>query len=274
MQLLKKITLMLLVSGWLGISFIMAHATPKNYAAVVVDADTGKVLHSSNIHKKIPPASLTKVMTLSIIFDALEKNKIRLTDMWPVSKYAASRAPCKLHLSPDSHISVQNVILALITQSANDAAAVTAEFFAKDEKAFARYMTKRARQFGMQDTTFKNASGLPEVGQLTTAHDMALLGLVMLKHYKKYFHLFSVKEFCFQNKCYRNHNLRLLNRNKFEFDGIKTGFVNNSGFVVLATNRNAVGHYLVTVVMGGPSHVWRDNRVVELVHNLRKNERT
>lgn len=273
MQLLKQIILLLLLAGSFGISILVARSTPNNYAAVVVDADTGKILHKTNIHKQIPPASLTKVMTLAIIFDALEKNKIRLTDMWPVSKHAAAQSPCKLHLSPGSYISVQNVILSMVTQSANDAAAVTAEFFEKDEKTFARYMTKRARQFGMKDTTFKNASGLPAVGQLTTAHDMALLGLVMLKHYKKYFHLFSVKEFCFQNKCYRNHNLRLLNKNHVEFDGIKTGFVNKSGFVVLATNKNAVGHYLVTVVMGGPSHVWRDNRVVELVHNLRKNEK-
>lgn len=246
--------------------------TSKNkpvYAAIVVDYESGKILYQQNAAAITPPASLTKIMSLLMLFDALEQGKIRLTDMIPVSKHAASQAPGKLGLRPGAYISIQNVILAMVTKSANDAATAAGEFLGGTECAFAEYMTQRARQFGMMNTTFKNASGLPAVGQLTTARDMAILGLITLKHYKKYFHLFGVKEFCYNNVCHINHNYRLLSQKQLKFDGIKTGFVNASGFNVIASHQDNQGKRLVVVVMGGPTPAWRDKRVVEIVQRLK-----
>jgi len=239
------------------------------YAAIAVDAEDGKVLYQQNANTITPPASLTKIMTLLMLFDSLEQGKIRLTDMIPVSKHAASQQPGKLGLSPGSRISIQNVILALVTKSANDAASVAAEFLGGNEHVFAKYMTQRARQFGMKQTTFKNASGLPAVGQLTTARDMAILGLITQKHYKKYFHLFGVREFCYNNVCHVNHNYRLLSQKRLKFDGIKTGYVNASGFNVIASHKDTNGKRIIVVVMGGPTSAWRDKRVVEIVQRTK-----
>lgn len=239
------------------------------YAAIAVDAVSGKILYQQNADKITPPASLTKIMTLLMVFDALEQGKLRLTDMIPVSRHAASQQPCKLNLKPGGYISVQNIILSIVTKSANDAAVVIGEFLGGTEGAFAQYMTQRARQFGMTQTTFKNASGLPATGQLTTARDMAILGLVTDKHYKKYFHLFGVREFCYNNACHVNHNYRLLSQKHLKFDGIKTGFVNASGFNVIASHQDDKGARMIVVLMGGPTPAWRDKRVVEIVQRLK-----
>lgn len=238
-------------------------------AALAVEAESGKILYQHNASAFTPPASLTKIMTLLMLFDAMDQGKLRLTDMIPVSKYAASRAPGKLGLRPGSYISVQNIILALITKSANDAAAVAGELLGGSEANFAKLMTQRARQLGMVNTTFKNASGLPAAGQLTTARDMAVLGLVTLKHYQKYFHLFGVKEFCYNKTCHVNHNYRLLSQKELVFDGIKTGYVNASGFNVIASHKNEHGKRIIVVVMGGATSAMRDKRVVEIVRQLR-----
>lgn len=239
------------------------------YAAIAVDYETGRILYQQNADLITPPASLTKLMTLLMLFDALEQGKIRLTDMIPVSKHAASQQPCKIGLRPGSYISVQNIILALVTKSANDAASVAGEFLGGTEAAFANYMTRRAQQFGMLNTTFKNASGWPASGQLTTARDMAILGLVTLKHYQKYFHLFGVREFCYNKVCHINHNYRLLSQKHIKFDGIKTGYVNASGFNVIASQKDDNGKRLIIVVMGGCSPAWRDKRVVEIAQRLK-----
>lgn len=239
------------------------------YAALAVEAETGQILYQQNADTITPPASLTKIMTLLMVFDALEQGKLRLTDMIPISRHAAAQLPCKLGLRAGSYISVKDIILACVTKSANDAAVVIAEFLGGSESAFADYMTQRARQFGMKNTTFKTASGMPAAGQLTTAKDMALLGIVANKHYKKYFHLFSTREFCYNNACHINHNYRLLAQKHIKFDGIKTGFVNASGFNVIGTYTNEEGKRIVAVVMGGPTPAWRDKRVVEIAQRLK-----
>lgn len=239
------------------------------YAALAVDAETGQILYQQNADTITPPASLTKIMTLLMVFDALEQGKIRLTDMLPISRHAAGQLPCRLGLRAGGYISVKDIILACVTKSANDAAVVIAEFLAGSEPAFAEYMTQRARQFGMKNTTFKTASGMPAAGQITSAKDMALLGIVANKHYKKYFHLFSTREFCYNNACHINHNYRLLAQKQLKFDGIKTGFVNASGFNVIGTYTNEANKRIVVVVMGGPTPAWRDKRVVEIAQRLK-----
>jgi D-alanyl-D-alanine carboxypeptidase len=246
----------------------LPHKTKPIYAAIAVDADSGKVLYQYQADTITPPASLTKIMTLLMLFDALEQGKLRLTDMIPISRHAASQQPCKLGLKPGGYISVQNVILGIVTKSANDAAAAMAEFLGGTECAFAEYMTQRARQFGMMHTTFKNASGLPAIGQSTNARDMAILGLVTQKHYKKYFHLFGVREFCYNNLCHVNHNYRLLSNKQLKFDGIKTGYVGASGFNVIASHQDK-GRRMIVVVMGGATPAWRDKRVVEIVQRAK-----
>lgn len=239
------------------------------YAALAVDAETGQILYQQNADTLTPPASLTKIMTLLIVFDALEQGKLKLTDMLPISRHAAAQLPCKLGLRAGDYISVEHIILGCVTKSANDASVVVAEFLAGSEAAFAEYMTQRARQFGMKHTVFKTASGMPASGQVTTAKDMALLGIVANKHYKKYFHLFSKNEFCFKNACHKNHNYRLLTQKDFGFDGIKTGFVNASGFCVVGSYTNEAGKRIIIVLMGGPTPAWRDKRVVEIAHRLK-----
>ena len=238
------------------------------YAALAVDADTGQILYRYNADANTPPASLTKIMTLLTIFDALEQGKLKLTDMLPISRHAASQLPCKLGLKAGGFISVEQIILACVTKSANDAAVVAGEFLAGSESAFAQYITKRAREFGMLNTTFKTASGMPAAGQLTTAKDMALLGIVAKKHYKKYFHLFNTREFCYNQACHINHNYRLLSQKHLKFDGIKTGFVNASGYNVIGSYTNPNGRKIIIVVLGGPTPAWRDKRVVEIAQRL------
>lgn len=259
----------------LALAFTISHSDGKSqkpakpvYAALAVDAETGQILYQQNAGTVTPPASLTKIMTLLMIFDALDQGKLKLTDMLPISRHAANQAPCKLGLRAGDYLSVEHIIFACVTKSANDAAVVAAEFLAGSEAAFARYMTQRAHEFGMKNTIFKTASGLPAAGQITTAKDMALLGVVTNKHYKKYFHLFSKPDFCFKNTCHVNHNYRLLKHKPLKFDGIKTGFVNASGFNVIGTYTNGSGRRIVIVLLGGPTPAWRDKRVVEIAQRL------
>jgi D-alanyl-D-alanine carboxypeptidase len=268
----RKISILFILTAVLSVHIQAKPQSQKTkpvYAAIAVDVGSGKILYQQNADTITPPASLTKIMTLLMLFDALEQGKLRLTDMLPVSRHAASQQPCKLNLKPGGYISVQNIILSIVTKSANDAAVVAGEFLGGTESAFADYMTQRAKQFGMIHTTFKNASGLPAAGQLTTARDMAVLGLITEKHYKKYFHLFGVREFCYNNTCHVNHNYRLLSQKQLKFDGIKTGFVNASGFNVIASHQDDKGTRMIVVLMGGQTPAWRDKRVVEIVQRLK-----
>jgi len=238
-----------------------AHANAK-YASIVVDAETGKVLRSRNANKKLYPASLTKIMTLYMTFDALSRGQVRLNERIRISKRAASMIPSKLNLPVGSSIKVEDAIYALVTKSANDVAVALAEHLAGSEWAFAKRMTSKARALGMRSTTFKNASGLPNKGQKSTARDMAILARALIYNHPQYYHYFSKKNFKYRGVNYRNHNKLL--RSYDGMDGIKTGYIHASGFNLVASavrdNRRLVG-----VVFGGRSSKTRNNHMVKIM---------
>lgn len=232
------------------------------YAAIVIEEKTGRVLFSRNADKKLYPASLTKIMTLYLLFEELESGRLTMDSRLPVSSVAASRSPSKLYLTPGSTISVKNAILALVTKSANDVATVVSEKLSGTEREFAKRMTRKARALGMLNTTFKNASGLPNRKQHSTARDMARLGVAIRRDFPQYYHYFSRTSFSYQGRKYRNHN-RLLSQ--FDgTDGIKTGFTSASGFnLVAATERNGVR--LIGVVFGGRTGNSRNAHMMKIL---------
>jgi D-alanyl-D-alanine carboxypeptidase len=232
------------------------------YSAIVVDANSGKVLHASAPDGLRHPASLTKIMTLYLLFERLEAGKIKLSTPLTVSAHAASMAPSKLDLDPGETIRVEDAIKAVVTKSANDIAVVIAEAVGGDEPTFAKMMTRKARMLGMKNTLYRNASGLPNPEQITTARDQALLGRAIQERFPKYYAYFSTHTFTFQGRAMRNHNHLL---GKVEgVDGIKTGYVAASGFNLVTSLRRA-GRHLVAVVMGGRSASSRDARMRELI---------
>jgi len=239
-----------------------AKASAPEYAALVVDGHTGKTLHSRNADKRRFPASLTKMMTLYLVFEDIKAKRISLDTRLVVSKHAASRPPSKLGLKPGTTIRVRHAILALVTKSANDVATVVAENLAGSEKRFARRMTRTARNLGMSRTTFRNASGLPDKRQVTTARDMATLARALRSNFPKQFSYFKTRHFKYRGRIYRNHN-RLLG--KFAgTDGIKTGYTRASGFnLVSSVRRN--GKYVVGVVIGERSGRKRNRKMVALL---------
>ena len=231
---------------------LMAPTTPaqasNRYAAIVIEEATGRVLFSRNADKKLYPASLTKIMTLYLLFEEIEAGRLTLDSRLKVSRVAASRSPSKLYLPVGSSISVENAILALVTKSANDVATVVSEALSGTEREFAKRMTRKARALGMINTTFKNASGLPNRKQKSTARDMARLGVAIRRDFPQYYHYFSRTNFTYKGRKYGNHNKLL--RSFDGTDGIKTGYTNASGFnLVAATERNGVR--LIGVVFGG-----------------------
>ena len=231
-------------------------------AAIVVDAKTGKVLYSSNADARCYPASLTKMMTLYMLFEALESGKVSLTSRIPISAHAAAQPPSKLGLKAGSTIAVKDAILSLVTRSANDIAAAIGEYLGGSESGFATKMTAKARALGMKSTTFRNASGLPDPNQVTTARDMALLGRALQDHFPQYFTYFKTPVFTFAGRKIGNHN-RLLGRVD-GVDGIKTGYTRASGFnLVSSVNRD--GRSVVAVVLGGKSGSSRDQRMAALL---------
>ncbi len=237
-------------------------AKNNKYASIVMDADTGLILHQRHANKKLHPASLTKVMTLLMVFDALEHSRLKLSDRVPISRHAASMVPSKLDLPVGSTIRVKDVIYILVTKSANDIAVAVAEHLGGSEANFSRMMTRRAHELGMTRTTFKNASGLHNPGQISTARDMAKMARVVINQYPEYYHYFSKKSFTYAGKTYRNHN-RLMGRYK-GMDGMKTGYVQASGFNLVASavrnNRRIVG-----VVFGGRTSKSRNAHMTSLL---------
>ncbi len=232
------------------------------YAALVMDADTGRVLYARNADTRRYPASLTKIMTLYMVFDALERGKWTMRTRLKVSRRAARQPPTRLGLRPGSAISVRDAILALVTRSANDVAAVVAENMAGTEARFAARMTKRARSLGMSRTVFRNASGLPNRKQKSTARDMARLAVAIRRDFPQYYKFFRVKSFRYGKRVYRNHNKLL--RRYAGTDGIKTGYTRASGFnLVAAANRR--GHRLIGVVFGGKTGPRRDRHMMKLL---------
>lgn len=236
-----------------------AHAS---VSSIIIDAETGDVLSSSNADSLRYPASLTKLMTLYITFNALDKGLIKFEDKLPVSRNAANRSPSKLGLKKGETITVRDAVLALIVKSANDCATVLAEGLGYSEENFAKTMTEVAQELGMKNTTFKNASGLPNRAQKTTARDMALLGAAMYHHFPKYYKLFATKKFTYNGRTYYTHNHLL---KSFEgADGMKTGFTNAAGYNIV-TSAERDGHRVIAVTMGHNTIRQRDTKVASLM---------
>jgi len=232
------------------------------YEAIVLDAQTGQVLRELNPDVVTYPASLTKMMTLYLTFEALNQGRLRLDQFLPVSGTAASRAPSKLGLVPGESITVRDLILGVVTKSANDAAVVLAEALGGSEWGFAQQMTAKARQLGMMQTVYYNASGLPEPSQRTTARDVARLALALYHQFPREYRYFATREFDFRGETVHSHN-HLLDWYDGA-DGIKTGYVNASGFN-LAASAVRDGRRLLGVIMGGRSWRSRDKQMASLL---------
>jgi D-alanyl-D-alanine carboxypeptidase len=231
------------------------------FASIVVDAKTGKVLQETKSELPRHPASLTKIMTLYLLFEQIDAGRIKLDQKITISEHAADQAPTKLDLDPGEKIEVEDAIKALITRSANDVAAAVAEAIAGDEDAFALMMTRKARALGMKDTVFRNASGLPDKEQVTTARDLAVLGRAIQDRFPRLYRFFSMKTFLWRGTQIANHN-RLINR--AGVDGIKTGYTRASGFN-LVTSVRLNNRAIVAVVLGGASAGSRDERMRDLI---------
>ncbi len=240
------------------------HSTPllASPAAVVIDGDTGAVLYQKNMNHRHYPASLTKMMTLYLLFEALERGDMALDSQLKVSARAAGQPNSRLGLRKGKRIRVRDAILALIVKSANDAATVVAEALAGSEVAFARDMTVKANQLGMKRTSFRNASGLPNRGQLSTAHDMALLGRALYRDFPQYYKFFSFTDFRYGGKNYRGHNKFVSSYDGA--DGLKTGYIRASKFNLAASARRN-GQRLFAVVFGASSPDRRDRQMANIL---------
>lgn len=237
-------------------------------AAMAVDVHTGKILYSHNIDKPHHPASLTKIMTLYMLFEYIEAGRFHMNTRLKVTENASRQAPSKLGLKPGSSILVKDAIKALITKSANDVAVIVAENLAGSEYRFTQLMTWKARKMGMNKTVFVNASGLPDKRQTTTARDMITLGLRIQKDFPQFYPLFKTKRFSYRGKVYKNHN-GLMSRMR-GIDGIKTGYTRASGFNLTSSIWKGRKH-VVAVVMGGRTARKRDNFMARVLNkSLRK----
>ncbi|MEH2534880.1 D-alanyl-D-alanine carboxypeptidase [Bradyrhizobium sp. AZCC 1588] len=238
------------------------------FSSIIVDGNSGAVLASNNPDGIRRPASLTKIMTLYLLFERLESGKMKLDTEMEVSEHASEQAPTKLGLRPGQTLKVEDAIKGLVTRSANDAAVVVAEAIAGDEAEFARLMTRKARALGMSKTTYRNASGLPNDEQLTTARDQATLGRAIQDRFPRYYRYFATSVFNYRGQSIRNHN-RLLG-NVEGVDGIKTGYTRASGFNLVSSMRRGNRH-LIGVVLGGRSGGSRDATMRNLLaENLEK----
>lgn len=231
-------------------------------ATFVADFESGEILHARMADEPRYPASLTKIMTLYMLFDELAEGRLTLDDFMVTSPEAASRPASDLGLSAGDRLTVEQAIGALIVRSANDVAVVVAEQISGSENDFAEAMTERARELGLTDTVFKNASGLPDRGQRTTARDMARLAYSLHRDFPEYFHYFSDQNFNYGGSTWRNHN-SLVGRVE-GVDGLKTGFINASGFNIVVTAERH-DRRIVTVVMGGRSSAVRDAYAERLI---------
>ena len=232
------------------------------YSAIVVDGNSGATLHETSADSMRHPASLTKIMTLYLLFEQIDAGKLKLDSQLPVSAFAAGQHPTKLHLKPGSTIMVEDAIKGIVTRSANDAAVVVAEAIGGSEDDFAKLMTAKAHALGMAGTTYVNASGLPADEQITTARDQALLGRAIQDRFPIYYRYFSTVSFRFRGKDIHNHNALL---GQVEgVDGIKTGYTEASGYNLVVNLRRGDRH-IVAVVLGGTSNAKRDARMRELI---------
>src|SRR5262245_38796554 len=232
------------------------------YASIVIDMDSHKVLHSREADETRHPASLTKVMTLYLVFDALDSGKLKLNERMTVSKFASRQQPSKLGLKKGATIKVEDAIRALVTKSANDVAVVFAERLSGSESKFVTKMNAKARELGLSDTNFRNSSGLPDKRQITTARDMAKLAEAMFVDHKARYNYFSLPSFTWNKRKYTNHNELL--KKVDGVDGIKTGYTNASGYNLMASAVRD-GHRVIAVMMGGTSGKSRDQHVADLL---------
>ncbi|PTE11971.1 D-alanyl-D-alanine carboxypeptidase [Mesorhizobium helmanticense] len=250
----------------LAMTLVVAEAASSQAArsaAIVIDAKTGKVLYSSDADGRRYPASLTKMMTLYLTFEAMAKGKIAKNSRVVFSARAAAEPPTKLGVRPGGVVTVETAILSMVTKSANDSATALGELLGGNEANFARMMTAKARALGMKSTVFRNANGLPDPGQFTTARDMAMLGIALREHFPQYYGYFSQRSFLYGRKRINGHN-RLLGRIK-GVDGIKTGYTRASGFNLVSSVSDG-DRRIVAVVMGGKSGGSRDNQMAGLIN--------
>lgn len=251
---LKRLVFVMLCAA----AIIYAKNSSASVSSIMVDAADGKVIYESNADELRYPASLTKLMTLYITFNALENKRLKLTDKLKVSRVAAGRSPSKLGVQAGTTITVKDAIMAVIVKSANDCATVLAEHFSKNEAEFAQLMTSTAKKLGMKHTTFKNASGLPNSKQKTTARDMSVLAMAVYHHFPQYYKWFSLQSFKYKGQTITGHNHIL--RTFKGADGMKTGYTAASGYnIVTSATRN--GKRVIAVTMGHKYLNERDKRV-------------
>jgi D-alanyl-D-alanine carboxypeptidase len=237
---------------------------PNKDAALIVDGETGKVLYSRNANIERHPASLTKMMTLYLLFEALKKGQLTLSSALPVSSHAAAQRPTKLHLYAGDTIPVDAAIYAIVIRSANDVAVTIAEALGGTESRFAEMMNVKARQLGMRDTFYHNASGLPDPLQISTASDLAILARHLAYDFPQYFHYFAAPGFTYRGVTYQTHD-NLIGRYNGA-DGIKTGYTAASGFNLVSSVTRGRNH-IIGVVMGGRTAHRRDNEMMRLLDN-------
>ncbi|MCA0004164.1 MULTISPECIES: D-alanyl-D-alanine carboxypeptidase family protein [unclassified Mesorhizobium] len=243
-------------------SVLAVPAPPQKYAAIVVDIRSGKQLFEVNSRAQRYPASLTKMMTLYLLFEAMESGRVSKETQIPVSDHAASQPPTKMRFRRGETIDVDSAIRAIVVKSANDVAVAVGEYLGGSEDEFAAMMTSKARQLGMTSTVFRNASGLPDDGQVTSARDMAVLGMALHQRFPQHFHYFSESDFMFRGRLVRGHN-DMLGRVR-GVNGIKTGYIRASGFNIV-TSYEADGRQLIVVVMGADSARQRNDHVEALI---------
>ena len=272
MKILNKINLMTLKILLLVTVFAFTNlsctnnsfsATNSNYSSLVMDAKTGEIIHHVNGYKKRYPASLTKMMTLYILFEEIKKGSIKKTDLIYFSRNASNKQPSKLGIPSGGSISVDTAIKSLAIKSANDVATAVAEHISKTEVLFSNKMSVTAKKLGMQNTVFKNASGLPNSKQVTTPYDMVILGLRIKNDFPNEYYVFGLKSFSYNNKKYNSHNKLL-----FSYEGangIKTGFTNASGFNVV-TSIEKDNKHAIAVVMGGSTGTVRDYNMTKVLN--------
>jgi len=276
---MKKIWAILLITCFaVTVTTSSVHAAKKKskgnpkYASLVLDADTGVILSSRYADKSLHPASLTKMMTLLLTFEALDRGTITMNSRVRISRRAASMVPSKLDLPVGYRIKVKDAIYSLVTKSANDVAVALAEKLGGSEAKFAAAMTSRARTIGMSKTRFRNASGLHHPSQVSSARDMAKLARYILQRYPHYYHYFSTANFTYRGKTYRSHN-RLMKTYK-GMDGFKTGYISKAGFNLVASAKQD-GRRLIGVVFGGRSGKTRNAHMKDILDlGFRKASRT
>ncbi|MBO6893478.1 MAG: D-alanyl-D-alanine carboxypeptidase [Roseibium sp.] len=244
------------------ISYAPATAVERGFSALVINAATGEELFAEDASAPRYPASLTKMMTLYLLFEAVSSGRYSLSSPLNVSANAASQPPAKIGLKAGSTITVEQAARALSVKSANDVGVAVAENLAGSERAFARKMTQKARALGLTKTRFVNATGLPDPAQVTTARDMAKLGLALKRTFPQYASYYRARSFIYNGRSFKATN-NLLGK-VAGVDGLKTGYVRMSGYNLVATARRG-GKQLVVVVMGGKSEAARDREVTRLL---------